>query len=53
MKMKMILPMMLIAALPLGADAQNKSSIICLPNLSEHIIFRLFSIKTHKHRFCN
>lgn len=25
MKMKMILPMMLIAALPLGADAQNKS----------------------------
>ena len=28
MKMKMILPMMLIAALPLGADAQNKSGLV-------------------------
>ena len=27
MKMKMILPTMLIAALPLGADAQNKSGL--------------------------
>ena len=28
MKMKMILPMMLIAALPLGAEAQNKSGVV-------------------------
>ena len=28
MKMKMILPMMLIAAMPMGADAQNKSGLV-------------------------
>ena len=34
MKMKMILPMMLIAALPLGADAQNKSGLV-MSNLDQ------------------
>ena len=38
MKMKMILPMMLIAALPLGADAQNKSGLV----MSILVIFMTF-----------
>lgn len=36
MKMKMILPMMLIAALPLGADAQNKSGLV-MSNLDQTV----------------
>ena len=36
MKMKMILPMMLIAALPLGADAQNKSGLV-MSNLDKTV----------------
>ena len=36
MKMKMILPMMLIAALPLGADAQNKSGLV-MSNLDKKV----------------
>ncbi|HRN21809.1 MAG TPA: M13 family metallopeptidase N-terminal domain-containing protein, partial [Prevotella sp.] len=36
MKMRMILPMMLIAALPLGADAQNKSGLV-MSNLDKTV----------------
>ena len=36
MKIKMILPMMLIAALPLGADAQNKSGLV-MSNLDKTV----------------
>lgn len=36
MKIKLILPMMLIAALPLGADAQNKSGLV-MSNLDKTV----------------
>ena len=36
MKMKMILPMMLLAAMPLGVDAQNKSGLV-MENLDKSV----------------
>ncbi len=36
MKMKMILPMMMIAAMPIGADAQNKSGLV-MENLDKTV----------------
>lgn len=41
--MKMILPMMLIAALPLGADAQNKSGLV-MSNLDKTVSQQTVSI---------
>ena len=37
MKMKMIIPMMMIAAMPMGVDAQNKSGLV-MSNLDKTAI---------------
>ena len=36
MNIKMILPMMMLAAMPLGADAQNKSGLV-MENLDKTV----------------